>query len=364
MTDRRTDRKVRTKEADFTMEKLLDFRNSDLRTKLFVVLAITGCISNIAGFIANAVIFGFTAQTIMCAVCAVIVICASLYGFFSEHTYVATFIILLILGFVEFPMLYIAYGESTMVYMLVAEIGIVTFMKSGHRVIMGTAVFLVDIGAFIVHITCPQFNVASDNMGMDTLMSFIISFFAILVAVAMVMLQYERQTRELSRMSEELTQAVNTDPLTEIRNRRYLMQYLENQTAQMGDEKCYAVLIDLDLFKSVNDTYGHVFGDKVLRQFADMVKKNLGENDLIARFGGEEFMILFGTDNEEEIITTMNRISKEYAQFSEKEKGKEFTFSAGAALYGKNSSITDIFTTADKRLYKAKAAGRNMIVMD
>ena len=132
----------------------------------------------------------------------------------------------------------------------------------------------------------------------------------------------------------------------------------------MDNEKHCAVLIDLDLFKSVNDTYGHVFGDKVLKQFADTVKKNLGENDLIAHFGGEEFMILFGTDNEEEIITTMDTISKEYAIFSEKEKGKEFTFSAGAAIYGKNSSITDIFTTADKRLYKAKAAGRNMIVMD
>ena len=142
------------------------------------------------------------------------------------------------------------------------------------------------------------------------------------------------------------------------------MMPVVKQTAQMGDEKHCAVLIDLDLFKSVNDTYGHVFGDKVLKQFADTVKKNLGENDLIARFGGEEFMILFGTDNEEEIITTMDTISKEYAIFSEKEKGKEFTFSAGGALYGKNSSITDIFTTADKRLYEAKAAGRNMIVMD
>lgn len=248
--------------------------------------------------------------------------------------------------------------------MLVAEIGIITFMKPVHRVVMGAAVFVADIAAFVVRSRFPQLNMANDNMELDTLFSFIIAFIGIMVAVAIVIVQYERQAKQLSEMGEELTLAVNTDPLTEIRNRRYLMQYLENQTAQMGDEKHCAVLIDLDLFKSVNDTYGHVFGDKVLKQFADTVKKNLGENDLIARFGGEEFMILFGTDNEEEIITTMDTISKEYAIFSEKEKGKEFTFSAGAAIYGKNSSITDIFTTADKRLYKAKAAGRNMIVMD
>ena len=338
--------------------------NSELRDKLFIVLALTGCISNIAGFTANAAIFGFTPQTLFCAACALVIIVSSLVGFLTGRTYVATFIILLVLGFVEFPILYISYGASTAVYMLVAEIGIITFMKPLHRVIMGAAVFVADIAAFVVRSKFPQLNMANDNMELDTLFSFVIAFIGIMVAVAIVIVQFEHQAKQLSEMGEELTLAVNTDPLTEIRNRRYLMQYLEKQTAQMDDEKHCAVLIDLDLFKSVNDTYGHVFGDKVLKQFADTVKKNLGENDLIARFGGEEFMILFGTDNEEEIITTMNTISKEYAIFSEKEKGKEFTFSAGAAIYGKNSSITDIFTTADKRLYKAKAAGRNMIVMD
>ena len=346
------------------MNKKSDTVNSELRDKLFIVLALTGCISNIAGFTANAAIFGFTPQTLFCAACALVIIVSSLVGFLTGRTYVATFIILLVLGFVEFPILYISYGASTAVYMLVAEIGIITFMKPLHRVIMGAAVFVADIAAFVVRSKFPQLNMANDNMELDTLFSFVIAFIGIMVAVAIVIVQFERQAKQLSKMGEELTLAVNTDPLTEIRNRRYLMQYLEKQTAQMGDEKHCAVLIDLDLFKSVNDTYGHVFGDKVLKQFADTVKKNLGENDLIARFGGEEFMILFGTDNEEEIITTMNTISKEYAIFSEKEKGKEFTFSAGAALYGKNSSITDIFTTADKRLYKAKAAGRNMIVMD
>lgn len=346
------------------MNKKSDTVNSELRDKLFIVLAITGCISNIAGFTANAAIFGFTPQTLFCAACALIIIASSLVGFLTGRTYVATIIILLVLGFVEFPILYISYGASTAVYMLVAEIGIITFMKPVHRVVMGAAVFVADIAAFVVRSRFPQLNMANDNMELDTLFSFIISFIGIMVAVAIVIVQYERQAKQLSEMGEELTLAVNTDPLTEIRNRRYLMQYLEKQTAQMDNEKHCAVLIDLDLFKSVNDTYGHVFGDKVLKQFADTVKKNLGENDLIARFGGEEFMILFGTDNEEEIITTMDTISKEYAIFSEKEKGKEFTFSAGAAIYGKNSSITDIFTTADKRLYKAKAAGRNMIVMD
>lgn len=338
--------------------------NSELRDKLFIVLALTGCVSNIAGFTANAVIFGFTPQTLFCAACALIIIVSSLVGFLTGRTYVATFIILLVLGFVEFPMLYISYGASTAVYMLVAEIGIITFMKPLHRVIMGAAVFIADIAAFIVRSKFPQLNMANDNMELDTLFSFVIAFIGIMVAVAIVIVQFERQAKQLSEMGEELTLAVNTDPLTEIRNRRYLIEYLENQLSHDDKKKHCAVLIDLDLFKSVNDTYGHVFGDNVLKHFAYAVKTNIGENDLIARFGGEEFMILFDTDNIETVMTVMKRISKSYSEFSEKEKGKEFTFSAGVAVYGSSNSITEIFTTADKLLYKAKAAGRNMIMID
>ena len=330
------------------MNKKSDTVNSELRDKLFIVLALTGCISNIAGFTANAVIFGFTPQTFFCAACALVIIVSSLVGFFTGRTYVATFIILLVLGFVEFPMLYISYGASTAVYMLVAEIGIITFMKPVHRVIMGAAVFIADIAAFVVRSKFPHLNMANDNMELDTLFSFIIAFIGIMVAVAIVIVQFERQAKQLSEMGEELTLAVNTDPLTEIRNRRYLIKYLENQLSQDEKKKHCAVLIDLDLFKSVNDTYGHVFG----------------ENDLIARFGGEEFMILFDTDNIEAVMTVMKRIRKSYSEFSEKEKGKEFTFSAGVAVYGSSNSITEIFTTADKRLYKAKAAGRNKIMID
>lgn len=346
------------------MNKKSDTVNSELRDKLFIVLALTGCISNIAGFIANAVIFGFTPQTLFCAACAIVIIVSSMVGFFTGRTYVATFIILLVLGFVEFPMLYISYGASTAVYMLVAEIGIITFMKPLHRVIMGAAVFVADIAAFIVRSKFPHLNMANDNMELDTLFSFIIAFIGIMVAVAIVIVQFERQAKQLNEMGEELTLAVNTDPLTEIRNRRYLIEYLENQLSQDEKKKHCAVLIDLDLFKSVNDTYGHVFGDNVLKHFAYAVKTNIGENDLIARFGGEEFMILFDTDNIETVMMVMKRIRKSYSEFSEKEKGKEFTFSAGVAVYGSGNSITEIFTTADKRLYKAKAAGRNKIMID
>ena len=346
------------------MNKKSDAVNSELRDKLFIVLALTGCISNIAGFTANAVIFGFTPQTLFCAACAIVIIVSSMVGFFTGRTYVATFIILLVLGFVEFPMLYISYGASTAVYMLVAEIGIITFMKPLHRVIMGAAVFVADIAAFIVRSKFPHLNMANDNMELDTLFSFIIAFIGIMVAVAIVIVQFERQAKQLNEMGEELTLAVNTDPLTEIRNRRYLIEYLENQLSQDEKKKHCAVLIDLDLFKSVNDTYGHVFGDNVLKHFAYAVKTNIGENDLIARFGGEEFMILFDTDNIETVMMVMKRIRKSYSEFSEKEKGKEFTFSAGVVVYGSGNSITEIFTTADKRLYKAKAAGRNKIMID
>ena len=75
-------------------------------------------------------------------------------------------------------------------------------------------------------------------------------------------------------------------------------------------------------------------------------------------------MILFATDSVPEIKSKMSMISSRYAEFSQAEKGIELTFSAGAAVYDRDSSIKEIFTTADKRLYKAKECGRNMMVME
>ena len=154
--------------------------------------------------------------------------------------------------------------------------------------------------------------------------------------------------------------------MTGLFNRRGFYQRVQPLFEQCAKTNTPFVLVSADLngLKTINDTYGHVFGDDVLKHFAYAVKTNIGENDLIARFGGEEFMILFDTDNIEAVMTVMKRIRKSYSEFSEKEKGKEFTFSAGVAVYGSINSITDIFTTADKRLYKAKAAGRNKIMIE
>ena len=113
------------------MNKKSDTVNSELRDKLFIVLALTGCISNIAGFTANAVIFGFTPQTLFCAACALVIIVSSLVGFFTGRTYVATFIILLVLGFVEFPMLYISYACCGNRYYYFYEAGAQSYNGSG-----------------------------------------------------------------------------------------------------------------------------------------------------------------------------------------------------------------------------------------
>lgn len=346
------------------MKFLPKLENTDLRTKLFLVLAVIGCISNAGGFIANIFMFGFTSETTVCGASLLIVILAFIYGVMTGHTYRATIMILIVLSMIEFPILYLAYGETTIVYMLVAEVAVAIYIKSKHRFIFASIIFIVDIAALIIRHLFPELNKANGDTFIMTLVALVIAFFSILFTIALVVMNYEKQTAELSRMSEELLHSVNTDPLTDIRNRRYLMQYLSAQLAGMTEEKHYAVLVDLDFFKSVNDTYGHVFGDKVLKMFATVAKESIGENDLIARFGGEEFMILFATDSIPEIKAKMSMISSRYAEFSQAEKGIELTFSAGAAVYDRDSSIKEIFTTADKRLYKAKECGRNMMVME
>ena len=341
------------------MNKKSDTVNSELRGKLFIVLALTGCISNIAGFTANAVIFGFTPQTLFCAACALVIIVSSLVGFFTGRTYVATFIILLVLGFVEFPMLYISYGASTAVYMLVAEIGIITFMKPMHRVIMGAAVFVADIAAFIVRSKFPHLNMANDNMELDTLFSFVIAFIGIMVAVAIVIVQFERQAKQLSEMGEELTLAVNTDPLTEIRNRRYLIEYLENQLSQDEKKKHCAVLIDLDLFKSVNDTYGHADGDIAISTVGQALAQESSASATCARFGGDEFVAAWAcnSSSSEEEAAFRKRIQNYLDEFNAS-SGKPYTISSSlgivVAVPSEDITLDEFIKVTDEKMYEEK----------
>ncbi|CAM5215205.1 Sensor domain-containing diguanylate cyclase OS=Lysinibacillus sphaericus OX=1421 GN=LS41612_17235 PE=4 SV=1 [Lysinibacillus sphaericus] len=150
-----------------------------------------------------------------------------------------------------------------------------------------------------------------------------------------------------------------TDPLTGVTNRRTmdatLSEWEKNQLMHS------IILLDLDHFKSVNDTYGHAVGDKVLQYLAKKMKAVARENDICCRYGGEEFIILLPNTTVEEAAVVAENLRQQLAN-SNSPCGRPVTLSAGVAEYPKMASTTEaLIEAADGALYLAKQAGRNQV---
>lgn len=154
------------------------------------------------------------------------------------------------------------------------------------------------------------------------------------------------------------------DGLTDIFNRRTFIEISE-ETLNAHNKKqqyCAFLLIDIDFFKRINDSYGHLCGDKVLVEFAKILKTNIRVNDYCGRYGGEEFVVLLTNIDEKSAMTIAERIRKE-VELSKIDEAK-YTISIGLSMLdGRGKNIDDLYREADKSLYKAKSMGRNRTVV-
>ena len=168
---------------------------------------------------------------------------------------------------------------------------------------------------------------------------------------------------ERKALEHQLREQANTDPLTGVYNRRALLS-LGNQLCSASDEKPLSIaMIDLDHFKHLNDTYGHVAGDHVLKAFTEAVQRELREADLFGRLGGEEFaVILPDLDLERaEIVLERIRMMTEMLVVVFDQWEMRLTMSAGLTCWYPSETMTDVLSRADVRLYDAKQSGRNQI---
>ncbi|MFP4383677.1 MAG: diguanylate cyclase [Spirochaetia bacterium] len=156
------------------------------------------------------------------------------------------------------------------------------------------------------------------------------------------------------------------DSLTGLLNHTNLVESLAKEiqrAGRIGNTLCFA-MIDLDHFKTINDTYGHLTGDQVLKSLSRMLQERLRKTDIIGRYGGEEFgVILFNTDVDN-AAKLLNSIRDSFGKISHRFGDKEFyvTFSCGIATYPEFRDVTAISEAADKALYEAKGRGRNRVI--
>ena len=159
----------------------------------------------------------------------------------------------------------------------------------------------------------------------------------------------------------------NVDPLTGLLGRSAFEKTFKQELARIEKEKqssCLA-LIDLDSFKEINDSYGHSVGDQVLKEFAYFLKNFIGKNDLVGRWGGEEFIVLLHTCSLEEGHLLLEHCLENCraSTFIEQEKTHRLSFSCGLVpLDGTSKQLKEIFHSADSLLNQAKERGRNCVL--
>jgi diguanylate cyclase (GGDEF)-like protein/PAS domain S-box-containing protein len=173
---------------------------------------------------------------------------------------------------------------------------------------------------------------------------------------------------EAARVSaeRELKSLATTDDLTQLPNRRVFTTHIESAHQlfkRHGENFCVAI-IDIDYFKSVNDSYGHDAGDEVLKHFSQILLEGKRANDVIARFGGEEFALIASKTSIDEAIIACERIRTdiEESDFSKQVLSRQITVSVGVTQsLAEDESIDEIIKRADLALYKAKESGRNRV---
>lgn len=175
----------------------------------------------------------------------------------------------------------------------------------------------------------------------------------------------QEKVNQLTIAEGKLKKLTITDPLTEILNRRGIFKHLEEQEIRYRrNRKPFSIfIIDADFFKKVNDRYGHNAGDHVLKKLSIIIKENLREQDIVGRWGGEEFiLILPDTDNKGAIILAekvRSIIENSIMRFNDTDIC--VTISMGGCCYKNDIDLSHCLEMADKALYRSKKDGRNRV---
>lgn len=171
--------------------------------------------------------------------------------------------------------------------------------------------------------------------------------------------------KKLKQKNSELSLLTNTDELTQLCSRRYILRHLASYVKKANkktDWNFSLMMFDLDNLKAINDTFGHLTGDMIIRKIAKIIKNMVPPECSIGRYGGDEFLILFPDIYKEIAFVICDNLLKQIE--SQCKKGVvSVTFSGGLVEYQKNATPDEALLAADKLLYQVKTSGKNRILI-
>ncbi|MFJ2044812.1 PAS domain S-box-containing protein/diguanylate cyclase (GGDEF) domain-containing protein [Paenibacillus sp. ov031] len=173
--------------------------------------------------------------------------------------------------------------------------------------------------------------------------------------------EYKVKQQALIKVNDQLETMASTDLLTGLKNRRFFQDKMVESLALFRETQCVfsLLVVDIDHFKNINDTYGHPIGDLVLGNLAGLLQSVSRSTDVVARYGGEEFVIILANCDREQAVATAERYR---SQVDSADWGEyNITVSIGAATVSQEDTDQSLFQKADKALYASKTGGRNRV---
>lgn len=276
----------------------------------------------------------------------------------------------LFLNFFMFPALFWVTGgvNCGMVFYFILGLSVAALILDGAaRILILAAALIFDTVWLYLGFRYPQaaFPLTYEARAMDTVSSFCIVSVFIIAVILIMSIEYQKEHNKVLENAEVLRLQALTDNLTTLYNQRYLSGALEQLARAYAEDGKSAsiILLDIDDFKKVNDTYGHLRGNQVLCQFAAILKEQAGDAYIASRYGGEEFIVALpgqGRETAAEAAESIRRQAFEDTVLAGL-TGGSFSVSGGVAQY-QGGTVEEWIRRADANLYCAKRDGKNRIV--
>lgn len=271
---------------------------------------------------------------------------------------------LLFITFIYIPFLYFqtaGYDGTAVLFALLGVFLLAVVFEGRTRILVIASNIVVYLACIVINYHWPQLVLPHAGLSAkiaDLCVALVLCMVGLAVMTVYITQAFENKNRELERLTY-------TDPLTGAFNRRFLTDCLQRElinSAETGRPLC-VMMMDLDLFKNLNDTYGHGFGDEVLRRFYDAAHNVLREYDILARYGGEEFAAVLHGVRLGRALEISERVRHAVSEL-ELSDGVQITVSIGVTEAQRADTVESILNRADACLYKAKQSGRNCVRSD
>lgn len=284
---------------------------------------------------------------------------------FFKKEWVKNFAMLTAVSVICFDLAYVHCSVPSLLCLYIMPV-FLSVMFANKKLIASVTFLNIILFALTVFMTTNEISgLDFDGYYANVLVCFVVLICAYIFAN--ILADYEIEARFLAATNQkrqnEIFEQVKRDPLTGLYNQKIFYDTLS--VAMMQCYKVCVAVIDIDNFKSVNDTYGHATGDIVLIKLSDLLKNISGKSVVTARYGGEEFSVIFKDMDVKAAFEVMEKLRKEFSGYKfEQMNNSSVTFSCGiTGPYSKNDSAVEFFDEADQALYYAKSHGKNRTII-